>query len=27
MGKKLKPDVKFITPGADQYTPKDEFTK
>lgn len=27
MGKKLKQDVKFITPGADHYQPKISFSK
>jgi hypothetical protein len=27
IGKKLKQDMKFITPGADQYQPKEDFTR
>ena len=27
MGKKFKVDVKFVTPGADQYQPKEDFTR
>ncbi len=27
MGKKLKEDGKFVTPGADHYEPKSDFLK